>query len=60
MDDSDTYSGKIGTGNDTDLLQDPARTELLEVLFQLSVTLSNQESLDGDTSSTLLAYYRLQ
>jgi hypothetical protein len=36
---------------------DSIRVEFLELLFQLSMTLSKQEFLDGDAGSTLLVYF---
>lgn len=39
------------------LLDDSTRTEFLELLFQLSVTLSKQKFIDGEPGSTLLVYF---
>ena len=45
------------TGNDTHLLQDPTKTELLELLFQLSITPSKEEFLFRNVDSALLIYF---
>ena len=57
MDDS-SIQDKIRTGaKEASDFQDATMIEFLELLFQLSITLSKQEFLDGNGVSTLLIYF---
>ncbi|KJK87120.1 hypothetical protein H633G_09028 [Metarhizium anisopliae BRIP 53284] len=48
---------KCGAEHEKRFLDDSARTEFLELLFQLSVALSKQKYFDGNPGSTLLVYF---
>lgn len=51
------HEGGAHTKMDMTSSDDFIRVEFLELLFQLSMTLSKQEFLDGDAGSTLLIYF---
>lgn len=64
QDDDDDGDGRVGLGDDDEYQEenrfdnvDSAVDELLELVFQLSITFSTEEFVDGQPSSSLLVYF---